>query len=315
MYRIRNKLIFIFATVLPICFLSIATATGDNRCSITGIIVDEENHAREGVKVTAYRADRREDRTESEPDGTYRIEFDIGEPIDEIIYERSGWIVESIYNLSGQKDHVINKVVYRWGTKFVKSQYSSYVGAVTKLYEESLENGISSEKFFNEVVGPASNVPMAALAKMPTPVYIYGVESIKKNVQASIYDFISKDDSFEIYKRLVEMAEIENELKSEGPYTLILPIDSAFSSVWGSLITKGKENIKIKKEIVYQQIIPGKYAFNELKWKRGVETLEGHRKIHSYLCMPIATDIEASNGIIHVVGSLPIEIEKIWWKK
>lgn len=316
MNSISVKTIWLFATSILIFLPSITAVNGAQKYKITGTITDDSNRPQGGIGVIAYRADEEIDRDGSNPNGSYEIEFYSGGPIDEIIYEKNGWNPDSIYNLSGQKGHVINKVIYRWGSMLSKAQIPGYVGAVAKLYSVSAAKGVSQYKFFTEVVGSGHAIPIVALDKMPIPVYELGIAVTKKGIKKNIYDFISKDVSFTIWKKLAEVAKFEKDLEDRGPFTIILPIDSAFSELSSKFLLETQTSKGMAQETLFSQIILGEYDFRQIEKMGYAETLVGPIKINVSQLKPIVTDIRTSNGLIHVVGSLYPQIINRWhWKQ
>jgi uncharacterized surface protein with fasciclin (FAS1) repeats len=316
MNTIIGKTIWLFATSILIFLLTTTAVNGGPKHKISGTIADDSNRVQCGIAVVVYRADEEIGSDESNHDGSYEIEFDPGGPIDEIIYEKNGWNPDSIYNLSGQKGHIINKVIYRWGSPLSKAQISGYVGAVSKLYSVSAAKGLNQRKFFAEVVGLDQAVPIVALAKMPIPIYELGFAVTKKEIKKNIFDFISKDVSFTIWKQLAKVAKFEKDLENKGPFTIILPIDSAFSALSPDFLLEAKSSKNIAQEAVFPYIIQGEYDFKLIKKMGYAKTLDGTMKINVSQLKPIVTDIRAKNGLIHVVGNLYPQMKNRWdWKQ
>jgi hypothetical protein len=83
---------------------------------IEGLVVDDQDHPIAAVKVSAYRGTSTVDSVTTGPDGKYSLKYSNGPTITAIIYENSAWNPASIIEVSGNRDHTINKVLRRVGS-------------------------------------------------------------------------------------------------------------------------------------------------------------------------------------------------------
>lgn len=308
---LKNLKILISLAILLPYFPSLAAAT---TLVIDGVIEDKDGNGLPNIRVTAYRENEKIHKKEirSGPTGKYRIEFEEGKPITDVFYQYTGWLVGSVQYISGFKGHTINKVLYRAGEKLPKSEMQNYVSSVSRLYEIQKPMGLPAAKsFYAEAVGFGVAVPIEVLAKMPSGISKFGLSAKKDSIYESIYDFTNTDGSFEKWDQLTKTAELDYRLKSKGSYTAIIPIDDAFGPKW---MMKIYDNKNIAQSIILPRIIYGEHTFLELINKGAVETLEGSKFNNIHLLNPIATDIRAKNGIIHVVGSIYPSFKKggVW---
>ncbi len=105
-------------------------------------------------------------------------------------------------------------------------------------------------------------------------------------------------------------------LQSEGPITVFAPTDAAFAKLpKGTVETLLKpENKKALVEILTYHVVPGKLEAADVLKKKYLGTANGERaKIAMKNGKPtiaganiVATDVEASNGVIHVIDAVMI---------
>jgi transforming growth factor-beta-induced protein len=105
-------------------------------------------------------------------------------------------------------------------------------------------------------------------------------------------------------------------LQSDGPLTVFAPTDAAFAKLpKGTVETLLKpENKKALVEILTYHVVPGKFEAADVLKKKTLDTANGERaKIAMKNGKPtiaganiVATDIEASNGVIHVIDAVMI---------
>lgn len=85
---------------------------------IEGLVVDDQDHPISAVTVTAYRGTSTVvDRVTTGLDGRYILKYSSGPTITTIIYDHSDWNAASIAEVSGNRDHIINKVLRRVGSE------------------------------------------------------------------------------------------------------------------------------------------------------------------------------------------------------
>ncbi len=122
---------------------------------------------------------------------------------------------------------------------------------------------------------------------------------------------------FPTLARLLARTVVAELLGSEGFYTVLAPTEDAFSRIPSfnlSLLTADSERLT---SIMKYHIIPGKYMSSDIlmtvrpRGESDIKTLQGARvrftqngflKVND--ASVIAMDIEASNGVIHVIDRL-----------
>ncbi|KAF0219206.1 MAG: hypothetical protein FD174_2292 [Geobacteraceae bacterium] len=123
-----------------------------------------------------------------------------------------------------------------------------------------------------------------------------------------IIDTLAADGSFQTLLSMLKMADLAGTLKEPGPFTLFAPNDDAFKRVNVDEITGDKEKLV---SLLTYHIVHGKFTAAEiardeqLLTSNGksltVQLKEGSQVIDN--AEYVKTDIECSNGIIHVIDN------------
>jgi len=121
--------------------------------------------------------------------------------------------------------------------------------------------------------------------------------------------------SFTTLVEALEKAELVDALKGEGPYTVFAPNDYAFTRLWSGTIDNllKPENAAQLQQLLKYHVVPGKLMAADLSGGLEATTLEGSLvyivatdKVMVNNSMVIQTDIETSNGVIHVIDTVLI---------
>ncbi len=129
-----------------------------------------------------------------------------------------------------------------------------------------------------------------------------------------IIDIAVENGSFKTLVAAVQAADLVEALKGEGPFTVFAPTDEAFAALpQGTVenLLKSENQQKLKSILTYH-IIPGKVMSGDIAGKTmEVETAEGSTVIIDSTdggkiddANIVTTDIEASNGVIHVIDAV-----------
>ena len=112
----------------------------------------------------------------------------------------------------------------------------------------------------------------------------------------------------------LQAAGLVDTLKGDGPYTVFAPTDEAFAklpagTVETLLMPENKDQLI---EILTYHVVPGKVEASDVVLLTSAATANGtdvkisvvESKVYVNESQVIATDIEASNGVIHVVDTV-----------
>lgn len=138
--------------------------------------------------------------------------------------------------------------------------------------------------------------------------------SMKAEAKKDIVDIAAADGRFTTLVAAVQAAGLVDTLKGEGPFTVFAPTDEAFAKLpEGTLETLLKpENKQQLTNILLYHVLPGKVMASEVKDGLIADTALGTSvffkvdmgKAYINEAQIIITDIEASNGVIHVIDTV-----------
>ncbi|MBD2255102.1 fasciclin domain-containing protein [Nostoc parmelioides] len=128
---------------------------------------------------------------------------------------------------------------------------------------------------------------------------------------ADIVDIAVSADSFKTLVTAVQAAGLVETLKSPGPFTVFAPNDDAFAKLPPGTIQTLVQNIPQLTRILTYHVVPGKLKQADLAKLGTVTSVEGSPiKIDCTdgfevkNATVLAADIEADNGIIHVIDTV-----------
>ncbi len=126
-----------------------------------------------------------------------------------------------------------------------------------------------------------------------------------------IVDIAVSNDSFQTLVTAVKAAGLVETLKSPGPFTVFAPTDEAFAKLPPGTIQTLVQNIPQLSRILTFHVVSGKYTKADLAQLGTVTSIEGSPiKIDCSdgfevkNATVVAADIEADNGIIHVIDTV-----------
>ena len=127
-----------------------------------------------------------------------------------------------------------------------------------------------------------------------------------------IVDTAVEAGDFKTLAAALEKAGLVETLKGEGPFTVFAPTDAAFEKLLKELGITAEELLARKdlKEILLYHVVPGKVMSRDLK--DGMKVKTSAEKEVTISLDPIQVnkanvvkpDIEASNGVIHVIDKV-----------
>lgn len=144
---------------------------------------------------------------------------------------------------------------------------------------------------------------------------IHVIDSVILPVEGTVVDVAAKNGSFNTLVAAVQAAGLAETLSGKGPFTILAPTDAAFAKLpEGTLEMLLKpENKKQLVEILSYHVVPGVAAYSDAVVKmKEVPTLLGRPvavkvvgdKVMLGGANVVAVDVEASNGVIHVLDAV-----------
>jgi uncharacterized surface protein with fasciclin (FAS1) repeats len=159
-------------------------------------------------------------------------------------------------------------------------------------------------------------------AKFALPVLLLSLAFIEPQANADdIVDIAAGNADFSTLVTAVKAAGLVDTLKGPGPFTVFAPTNAAFNKIPKKKLEALLKNKAALTAVLTYHVVPGKVmAADVMKLKNGtrVKTVEGSSlkitnkggvKVDN--AKVIKTDIEADNGVIHVIDSviLPADLK------
>jgi uncharacterized surface protein with fasciclin (FAS1) repeats len=129
-----------------------------------------------------------------------------------------------------------------------------------------------------------------------------------------IVDTAVADGRFTTLVAALEAADLVETLKGEGPFTVFAPTDDAFNKLPEGTLDSLLEDIPALTDILLYHVVPGKVMAADVVNLTEAETVGGGMLTITVTdgtvmindAQVIITDIEASNGVIHVIDTVLI---------
>ena len=139
----------------------------------------------------------------------------------------------------------------------------------------------------------------------------------------NIVEIAVESGSFDTLASAVKAANLVETLSGEGPFTVFAPTDEAFSKLPAGTLEDLLNDIPKLTEILKYHVVSGKVMSGELSTRlaggkrESIETVQGksvtleirgvfRKSIYINDAKVIKADIEASNGVIHVIDRVII---------
>jgi len=163
---------------------------------------------------------------------------------------------------------------------------------------------------------------IAACAPVPTPTPTPEPTAIPEPVLSDIVDTAVADGRFTTLAAALGAADLVDTLKGEGPFTVFAPTDDAFAKLPEGTVESLllPENLEQLKSILLYHVVSGKVMTSDVVILESADTVLGDAvsiKVEDgkvYLndtVEVIITDVEAYNGVIHVIDSVLLPPAKL----
>lgn len=161
----------------------------------------------------------------------------------------------------------------------------------------------------------AACAPAVAPTAMPEPTN----PPPAPEVSNTIVDVAVADGRFTTLAAALEAAGLVETLKGEGPFTVFAPTDDAFAKLPEGTVEALLADIPQLTEILTYHVVPGKVMAADVVELQSANTVNGlpvyikvaDGKVFINGAEVIITDVEADNGVIHVIDSVilpPVDI-------
>ena len=144
------------------------------------------------------------------------------------------------------------------------------------------------------------------------------VDKMKKMTKMNIIETATTNGDFTILMKAVKVAGLEDALNGDGPFTVFAPTDKAFKALpKGTLEALLKDKEKLSSILTYH-VVSGKVSSKQVVELDKAKTLNGQDvKINSNDdgvmvddATVVTTDIDCTNGVIHVIDKVILPKEK-----
>jgi transforming growth factor-beta-induced protein len=160
---------------------------------------------------------------------------------------------------------------------------------------------------------PTPEIEEAAMTRQILTLFVAMGVATSATHAGDIVDTAVENGSFKTLVTAVKAAGLVDTLKGDGPFTVFAPTDEAFAKLPEGTVEKllQPENKKQLVAILTYHVVPGKVTAKQVVGLSGATTVNGQRidisteqgvKVDS--ANVVATDVECSNGIIHVIDSV-----------
>ena len=132
--------------------------------------------------------------------------------------------------------------------------------------------------------------------------------------QADIVDTAVAAGQFNTLAAALKAAGLVDALKGDGPFTVFAPTDEAFAKLPAGTVENllKPENIDQLKAILTYHVVPGRVFAADVVKLNSAATLNGKKlkinagkgAVNVNKATVTATDIEAANGVIHVIDTV-----------
>lgn len=136
--------------------------------------------------------------------------------------------------------------------------------------------------------------------------------STDENMSKTIVDIAVENGNFKTLTTALTEAGLVETLSGEGPFTVFAPTDEAFAKLpAGTVESLLKDKEKLTSILTYH-VVPGKVMAADVVKLTSATTVQGQDvtvkveggKVMINDAQVVTTDIEASNGVIHVIDTV-----------
>ena len=129
-----------------------------------------------------------------------------------------------------------------------------------------------------------------------------------------IVDTAINNGSFSTLVTALEAADLVDTLKGAGPFTVFAPTDDAFNALPAGVIDDLLADVPALTEVLTYHVVAGKYMAADVVTLPTIATVQGDdivitvdgTTVQIDGATVVQTDIETSNGVIHVIDAILI---------
>ncbi|MDH3269763.1 MAG: fasciclin domain-containing protein [Gemmatimonadota bacterium] len=152
---------------------------------------------------------------------------------------------------------------------------------------------------------------LAAVALIAAPLFALNVTDVDAQ-QGDIVEVAQAAGGFETLLAAATAADLVSTLQSEGPFTVFAPTDEAFAKIPADQLSALLQDKEALAKVLLYHVVPGRVSASQVVTLDAAETAAGQNVAISVEngavkvddANVVATDIEASNGLIHVIDAV-----------
>jgi uncharacterized surface protein with fasciclin (FAS1) repeats len=152
----------------------------------------------------------------------------------------------------------------------------------------------------------------ATVAETPETTVAETVETTMAMVEMNLVEVAGEAGSFTTLLAAAEAAGLVETLTGEGPYTVFAPTDEAFAALEPGTLDALLADPEALADILLYHVVPGKVMAADVVGLESATTAQGSDititvdgdSVMVNEANVTATDIEASNGVIHVIDAV-----------
>ena len=150
-----------------------------------------------------------------------------------------------------------------------------------------------------------------AIAMVAAPLIAVAPSSVDAQ-EGDIVAVAQAAGSFETLHQAATAADLVAVLKSDGPFTVFAPTDESFAKVPEEQLNALLQDTEALRQVLLYHVVPGKVSSSQVVNLDSAETAAGQQVSIQVENGPVkvddanvvATDIEATNGVIHVIDQV-----------
>jgi uncharacterized surface protein with fasciclin (FAS1) repeats len=137
-------------------------------------------------------------------------------------------------------------------------------------------------------------------------------DPIASNEPGTIVATAQEAGSFTTLLAALDAAGLTSALEGDGPFTVFAPTDAAFAAIDSEVLSDLISDTDLLTAVLTYHVVPGRYTATDVAGLSSAPTLNGKPVALSFDgttvrvdgASVIAADVEASNGIIHVIDQV-----------
>ncbi len=134
----------------------------------------------------------------------------------------------------------------------------------------------------------------------------------EEEMEQDIVAIAGGDERFSTLVTALTAADLVETLQGEGPFTVFAPTDDAFNALPEGAIEGLLEDIPALTDVLLYHVVPGQVMAADVVTLDSAETVQGTAlkisaedgKVMVNEAEVVITDIQASNGVIHVIDTV-----------